>query len=170
MARPLCLVEARSRREVLVRLIALARMSLRQVRRIPAPQLPASFAKAAPAGSSTFLSTFNGVVPHGAWKLFLYDNGGSGNGANLSAGWCIDLILPTTGKISANAGGGYRVDFTGNPNQQYTVQYADSLPALPATPAWQMLSMPTAASNGTFFVTDTPPAGTTTRSYRAIVP
>lgn len=69
-------------------------------------------------------------------------------------------------KISANAGGGFRLDFLGNPGTQYTVQFSPSLSA----PNWQTLELKVADPQGMFFSIDTPPAGTIPRFYRAIIP
>jgi hypothetical protein len=61
---------------------------------LPAPQLPATFGSAAPAGTATFASVFNGVAAHGAWQLFVYD--GTGQPAALTGGWCLNLTAGTT--------------------------------------------------------------------------
>jgi hypothetical protein len=74
------------------------------------------------------------------------------------------------GKIDVSAVGSYRIGFLGNPGTQYTVQYVNVLPPLPAAPAWQTLELKIAQPDGTFFSLDTPPAGTTPRFYRAIIP
>jgi hypothetical protein len=70
--------------------------------------------------------------------------------------------------IQKNAGGGYRIDFIGNPGQQYTVQYVGFLP--PQSGDWQLHSFQVADANGMFFIIDNPPASLTKRFYRAIVP
>ena len=72
--------------------------------------------------------------------------------------------------ISGNPTSGFNVGFIGNPGTQYTVQWAPVIPALPAAPNWQTLSLQTASASGVFSLNDTPPAGTTQRFYRAIVP
>jgi len=42
---------------------------------------------------------------------------------------------------------------------------------LPVTAAqWQFISFETVGANGTFFITDNPPFGTTVRLSRAIIP
>ena len=71
------------------------------------------------------------------------------------------------GKIEAQAGGGYKISFIGNPGQQYTVQYVDFLPATLAQ--WQFHSFQTADGNGAFSIT-VPAPGVPVRFYRAIVP
>jgi hypothetical protein len=70
--------------------------------------------------------------------------------------------------ITKNVGGGFHVAFIGNPGTQYTIQFAPTLPVLPAVPNWQTLSLQTASASGIFSVDDNP--GTTTRFYRAIIP
>jgi hypothetical protein len=74
------------------------------------------------------------------------------------------------GKIDVSAVGSYRIGFLGNPGTQYTVQFAPSLPASPTPPNWQTLELKVADPSGMFFSLDTPPAGTTPRFYRAIIP
>lgn len=63
---------------------------------------------------------------------------------------------------------GYKISFIGNPGAQYTVQYTNALPPLPAVPAWQTLEVKIAQPDGTFSSIDNP--GPTTRFYRAIIP
>jgi hypothetical protein len=66
--------------------------------------------------------------------------------------------------------GGFKVNFIGNPDAQYTIQFAPTLPVLPTLPDWQTLGLRTADPNGLFNYIDNPPAGTTQRFYRAIIP
>ncbi len=70
-------------------------------------------------------------------------------------------------RIEKEPGGGYRITFIGNPGQQYTVQFATTLTP---TTNWQFLALKVASAQGTYFVIDNPPAGNTTRFYRAILP
>jgi len=70
--------------------------------------------------------------------------------------------------ITKSGVGVFHVAFIGNPGTQYTIQFAPTLPVLPAVPNWQTLGLRTAASDGTFFIIDTP--GATMRFYRAIIP
>ncbi len=72
--------------------------------------------------------------------------------------------------ISGNPTTGFQVGFVGNPGTQYTIQFAPSIPALPAVPNWQTLTLQTANASGMFSAPDSPPAGTTQRFYRAIIP
>lgn len=72
--------------------------------------------------------------------------------------------------ISGNPTSGFQVGFIGNPGTQYTIQFAPTLPPLPAAPNWQTLTTRTATPSGTFSAPDNPPAGTTQRFYRAIIP
>jgi len=69
-------------------------------------------------------------------------------------------------KIQLEPGGGFRISFIGNPGQQYTIQYSPDL----SPNSWQLLDYRTADPDGTFFIIDTPPAGTLKRFYRAISP
>gem|GEM_PF-1151009 len=63
---------------------------------VPAPQLPASFVYAPPTGTSTFQTAFIGAAAHGAWSLYLFDEGGAGISATAAGGWCL-TITPATG-------------------------------------------------------------------------
>src|SRR5262249_10928575 len=74
----------------------------------PAPQLPASFSKARPFGTSTFESVFPGSAGHGAWSLYVWD--GSGQPASISGGWCLDITagtrVTTTTTVSSSSNPG----------------------------------------------------------------
>ncbi len=57
----------------------------------PAP----SFSKAAPTGSATLASAFNGSDPNGTWKLFVTENAegdGGGTGAGIEGGWFAAIV------------------------------------------------------------------------------
>src|ERR1035438_4447966 len=76
---------------------------------LPAPQVPASFNVAAPAGGSsagTFESSFNGSPSNGAWALFVYDDAGTGASGSITGGWCLNITqatgAATTTTLSAN--------------------------------------------------------------------
>jgi len=75
-----------------------------------------------------------------------------------------------TAKVGGGVSGGFHIAFIGNPGTQYTVQFAPTLPVLPAVPNWQTLSLQTANASGVFSLDDTPPAGVTQRFYHAIIP
>ncbi len=108
----------------------------------------------------------------------MQDNGGTANGGvdsiqrsfNVVVNPTSDQVKSSGPKIQKGAAGVYALSFIGNPNTQYTVQFAPALPALPALPNWQTLGLRTADANGMFSINDTPPAGTTMRFYRAIIP
>ncbi len=65
---------------------------------------------------------------------------------------------------------GFKVNFIGDPGVEYIIQFAPMLPELPTVPSWQTLGLRTADPNGLFNYIDYPPAGTTKRFYRAIIP
>jgi hypothetical protein len=67
----------------------------------PAPQLPATFSVAAPAGSATFANSFLGATSDGAWSLYLW-NGSGPNTTSLSGGWCLN-ITPASGTNTTTA-------------------------------------------------------------------
>ncbi len=78
-------------------------------------------------------------------------------------------MVKSGGKIQLLIGGGYQIDFIGNPGQQYQVQYVDFLPA--TLPQWTLISAQTADANGNFSVTvSAPGAGVPLHFYRAIIP
>ena len=61
----------------------------------PAPGAP--YNSAAPTGSATFASVFNGAEPNGMWTLYVMDDS-TNNGGSIGGGWCLDL---TTGPPQA---------------------------------------------------------------------
>lgn len=65
--------------------------------------------------------------------------------------------------IVREPGGGYRVHFSGLPGRTYTVEFTPGL----ALPDWQPLGTAAADAQGRYSIADTPPAGTSTRFYRA---
>lgn len=70
------------------------------------------------------------------------------------------------GRIDRESGGGYRVTFTGTPGMTYTIQFTATL----APPSWQTLGTAAADSQGVYSFLNTPPAGTSQRFYRSILP
>jgi hypothetical protein len=65
----------------------------------PAPQPPATFSMAEPAGSSTFESSFVGATANGKWLLYVDDEGTTQSPTSTTAnmaGWCIN-ISPASG-------------------------------------------------------------------------
>ncbi|HEX8077208.1 MAG TPA: hypothetical protein VF511_05290, partial [Chthoniobacterales bacterium] len=94
------------------------------------------------------------------------DGGLDSNTYNLSMTVNPDPEAAKRVRISENPGGGYRLDLIGNPGQQYTVQWSATL----LSPSWQTLELKVADPNGMFFSIDNPPATTTKRYYRAIIP
>jgi uncharacterized protein (TIGR03437 family) len=67
----------------------------------PAPQVPASFSVAAPAGSATFENAIGGAPSaHGAWSLFAWS---SDSGVTTTiGGWCLN-ITPASGTSTSTA-------------------------------------------------------------------
>ncbi len=66
----------------------------------PAPA-PTTFSRAAPTGSATFASVFNGDNPNGTWRLYTYDARGGGGDATI-AGWSLNItaLAPTAAAVS----------------------------------------------------------------------
>jgi hypothetical protein len=122
-----------------------------------------SFGTGTLAGTPTAFGTFP--------QVFTASNGvGSNAVQNFSL-----IVNPTAsavtsgGKIQKNPGGGYLLNFIGNPGQQYTVQYIDSVPA--ASAQWNVIGVQTADANGNISITlPAPGAGVRTRFYRVIIP
>ncbi|HEY3740758.1 MAG TPA: Ig-like domain-containing protein, partial [Bryobacteraceae bacterium] len=86
----------------------------------PAPQVPATYQYAAPVGSATFETAFNGALANGQWSLFLHDANGNSFPANAAGGWCLTISAATghpttttvTSSASPNAALGTSVTFT----------------------------------------------------------
>ncbi len=72
----------------------------------PTPAPPAPYNDAAPAGTATFASVFNGANPNGDWKLYVRDDS-SGAGGNIAGGWCLDITTsaPLPGQLEFNLPG-----------------------------------------------------------------
>ncbi|HEV7646032.1 MAG TPA: Calx-beta domain-containing protein [Pyrinomonadaceae bacterium] len=64
----------------------------------PAPQGP--YFHAAPAGTDTFASVFNGTNPNGVWSLYIYDQFNPDGGA-LAGGWDLDISTSVPVHFSA---------------------------------------------------------------------
>ena len=79
----------------------------------PAPAPAGPYPSAAPAGSSTFATVYNGLAPNGTWSLFGLDDGGGG-GVSTVGSWSLTFITtadaPTTTVVS------------GAPNPSFTNQ------------------------------------------------
>ena len=79
----------------------------------PAPAPAGPYPSAAPAGSSTFATVYNGLAPNGTWSLFGLDDAGGG-GASTVGSWSLTFITtadaPTTTVVS------------GSPNPSFTNQ------------------------------------------------
>jgi len=78
----------------------------------PAPAAPSTFSAAAPGGSSTFFTVFNGANANGAWKLFAWNNSGTSSPLTISNGWCV-TITPAAGQATT-------VTVAANPTQTTT--------------------------------------------------
>ena len=130
--------------------------------------LPAGVSYAAGMGNLAGTPTVFGTFP-------LTFTASNGVGSNATQNFSL-VVNPSAQdvksgpRISGNPTSGFNVRFIGNPGTQYTVQFAPTLPPLPATPNWQTLTLQTADASGMFSVIDTPPAGITQRFYRAVIP
>ncbi|HTW05930.1 MAG TPA: Ig-like domain repeat protein [Acidimicrobiales bacterium] len=56
----------------------------------PSPA-PSSFDKAAPTGTATFASTFDGTDPNGTWDLYVTTNTEGDGTGSISGGWSLDI-------------------------------------------------------------------------------
>ena len=61
----------------------------------PAPAPAAPYQSAAPAGTATFASVFNGLDPNGMWSLYVVDDAGVDVG-NIAGGWSLSITTETT--------------------------------------------------------------------------
>ncbi len=108
---------------------------------VPAPQVPASFSVAAPAGSKTFQQAFAGATAHGAWSLFFYDqNGAACPFSSLGSGWCIN--------ISPAAGHSTTTTVSSNPNPNVPLGSAVTFTATVASSPTPNLGTVTFTENG----------------------
>jgi Subtilase family len=65
--------------------------------------------EAAPAGSATFASVFNGADPNGTWSLYVFDFA-AGDGGAMAGGW--DLTITTSTPLCTTPCGGVRLVLT----------------------------------------------------------
>jgi hypothetical protein len=139
----------------------------------PAPTISLT-SSSLPSGIMFGIGTLGGTPALNAFGTYpLTFTASNGVGSNATQNFNL-IVNPSAqdvksrSTISAKAGGGFHLAFIGNPGTQYTVQYVGFLPA--TSPQWNFISFQTASANGTFSIDDTPPAGTTVRFYRAIIP
>jgi Bacterial Ig-like domain (group 3)/Divergent InlB B-repeat domain/Abnormal spindle-like microcephaly-assoc'd, ASPM-SPD-2-Hydin/Domain of unknown function DUF11 len=115
---------------------------------VPSPSgfytLPGSWEYAAPRGSSSFGSLYDGTNPNGIWSLYFYQNTSVDNPQASAAAWCLSFIenLPVLA-ISKSHSGNFAQGQTG---AQYTVSVTNNGPGSTA---------------GTVTVTENPPTGLT---------
>lgn len=114
----------------------------------PAPA-PASINKAAPEGSSTLASVFNGINPNGTWSLYIIDDELGGGAGSMAGGWSLDITTagataPTTTTVGSSLNPSLTnqaVTFTatvtsgGNPVTVGTVTFTDGPTVLAANVA-----------------------------------
>ena len=85
----------------------------------PAP----SFSKAAPTGSATLASAFNGSDPNGTWKLFVTENAegdGGGTGAGIEGGWSVSIATASAASTSTSLSSSPNPSFTSGLNNSVT--------------------------------------------------
>lgn len=82
----------------------------------PAPQVPASFRMAAPAGnpnSKTFTSEFGGASANGDWTLYIYNNGNTN--VPVAGGWCLAFTEASGAATTTTVSGSPNRSATGSP-------------------------------------------------------
>jgi hypothetical protein len=79
----------------------------------PSPAPGGPYLSAAPAGSSTFATVYNGAAPNGTWSLYGVDDGGGG-GASTVGSWSLTFI--TTADAATTT------VISGSPNPAFTNQ------------------------------------------------
>ncbi|MBK9492021.1 MAG: Ig-like domain repeat protein [Haliscomenobacter sp.] len=72
----------------------------------PAPAPAGPYNQAAPVGSATFASVFNGLDPNGTWQLFATDDTIDVTGS-IANGWCLNFVVsppnvPTTTTVTSD--------------------------------------------------------------------
>src|ERR671933_2096049 len=68
----------------------------------PSPA-PSNFTSAAPVGSATFASIFNGTNPNGTWSLYVVDDScSSGVGGSIASGWGLNFTTTSDAATSPN--------------------------------------------------------------------
>jgi hypothetical protein len=70
-----------------------------EVDTFPSPAPASPYNQAAPTGTSTLASIFNGLSPNGTWNLYVVDDSLGGGSSTISGGWSIDIT--TAGAVSA---------------------------------------------------------------------
>ncbi len=98
------------------------------------------------------------------------DAAANGNSASTSTDNAVSYnseeTVRNSGNIRTVEGGGFDIDYLGNPGQEYMIQYSPDL-----TPdSWQTLGTAVANSSGIVLIFDNPPTGTTKRFYRMVLP
>lgn len=110
-----------------------------EVDTFPSPAPAAPYDQAAPTGSATFASVFNGVNPNGTWNLYVVDDEVGGGVSTISGGWSIDITTaggttPTTTSVISSlnpANTGQTITFTST-----TVQVPSGTPVNAGTVAF----------------------------------
>lgn len=71
-----------------------------EVETFPSPAPAAPYNQAAPTGSSTFATVYNGLNPNGTWNLYVVDDSlGNTGTTTIAGGWTIDIT--TAGGVAA---------------------------------------------------------------------
>lgn len=110
-----------------------------EVETFPSPAPAGPYNQAAPTGSATFASVFNGVAPNGTWNLYVVDDSLGGGVSTISGGWSIDITTaggttPTTTSVVSSlnpANTGQTITFTST-----TVQVPSGTPVNAGTVAF----------------------------------
>ena len=77
-----------------------------------------------PGTSCLALSTFNGTIPNGTWKLFVFDDAGGDIGA-YALGWCLTLTTGSVPTTTTTIASSLNPSFIGN-NVTFTATVTSS--------------------------------------------
>ncbi|MGO9060295.1 MAG: Ig-like domain-containing protein, partial [Candidatus Binataceae bacterium] len=77
---------------------------------------PTSSSCAAPNGSATFASVFNGTDPNGTWSLYIMDPFAGDSAGSIGAGWTLTLTMAAAAGTSTTLMSSLNPSFTSAPN------------------------------------------------------
>jgi len=96
----------------------------------PAVSSPADFA--APFGSATLATKFNGINPNGTWNLYIVDDK-LGDTGSLSGGWSITITTASAAGTVTTVNSSLNPSFTSAPNNSVTFAATVTSSAVPVT-------------------------------------
>jgi hypothetical protein len=101
----------------------------------PSPAPAGPYSNAAPQGTATFASTFNGISPNGSWALYVLDHASGGGAGSISGGWCVNLTENSTAPTTTTVTSNNNPSFTASPDNLVT--FTATVTAASGTPVTQ---------------------------------